>query len=332
MSLRYLDRQPLLEFLVQQRQPSLAERICQRCQRRLNPSNHGMLSHWERAWQDLPDCKATFDLDGDVVRVLPSVLEAGDHFDCSALQATLMQYHPWRKGPFELFGVEIDSEWRSWKKWNRFAQRVDFRGKKVLDVGSGNGYYGWRMLGAGASVVIGCEPFLLSLAQFEVFRKYWPEAERHFVVPLADKDLPHDLAYFDLALSMGVLYHSPNPIEHLQILHSSLRPRGQLVLETIVLDSPEFEVLVPEDRYAKMRNTWFIPSVPMLERWLRRTRFTEIELIDLSVTTDQEQRRTDWMTFESLSDFLDPQDANKTLEGYPAPKRAVLLARRSEHR
>ncbi|MFO0943639.1 MAG: tRNA 5-methoxyuridine(34)/uridine 5-oxyacetic acid(34) synthase CmoB [Pirellulales bacterium] len=173
--------------------------------------------------------------------------------------------------------------------------------------------------------MFGCEPFLLSIAQYEVFRKYWPETERHFVLPLADIDLPRDIARFDITCSMGVLYHRPNPIEHLQILASTLHPGGQLLLETIVLEGGD-TVLVPEDRYAKMRNVWFIPSVPMLERWLRRTGFSNIRVLDVSRTTPEEQRKTEWMTFESLSDFLNPEDPNRTLEGYPAPTRAVLLA------
>lgn len=127
---------------------------------------------------------------------------------------------------------------------------------------------------------------------------------------------------------MGVLYHRPNPIEHLQILASTLKAGGELLLETIVLEDAEQTVLVPEDRYAKMRNVWFIPSVAMLELWLRRTGFEEIRVIDVSRTTSEEQRRTDWMTFESLSDFLDPTDSNRTIEGYPSPSRAVIIAKK----
>ncbi len=206
--------------------------------------------------------------------------------------------------------------------------QIDFDRKLVLDVGSGNGYYGWKMLAAGASMVLGCEPFLLSVAQFEVFRKYWADNERHYVVPLADVDLPRDIQRFDVTCSMGVLYHRPNPIEHLQILASTLKAGGELLLETIVLEDAQQTVLVPEDRYAKMRNVWFIPSVAMLELWLRRTGFDEIRVIDVSRTTSQEQRRTDWMTFESLSDFLDPTDSSRTIEGYPSPSRAVIIAKK----
>nr|WP_169730591.1 DUF1698 domain-containing protein [Carnimonas nigrificans] len=43
-----------------------------------------------------------------------------------------------------------------------------------------------------------------------------------------------------------------------------------------------------------------------------------------------EQRSTEWMTFQSLKDFLDPEDQHKTIEGYPAPRRALLVATREK--
>lgn len=127
---------------------------------------------------------------------------------------------------------------------------------------------------------------------------------------------------------MGVLYHRTSPIDHLKKIRRTLKPNGQVVLETLVVDSNKEEVLVPEGRYAKMRNVWFLPSVPMLQLWMVRTGFCEIEVVDVSHTTTEEQRRTEWMIFESLADFLDPKDASKTAEGYPAPRRALLLGRR----
>lgn len=325
MGLQFLDRQSLLEKLSTLRMPQLASQVQQLCQQRFQPQHHGNLAGWQEAWEQLPDVSAHFRLDQDVVQVVADQNQPISHPE---LRETLMRFHPWRKGPLQLLGIPIETEWRSNWKWNRLAPHLNFHGKLVLDVGGGNGYYGWKMLGAGASFVLGCEPFLLSLAQFEVFRRYWPEDERHWVVPLADTDLPRDLGKFDLTFSMGVLYHRPNPIEHLQILFSTLKPSGQLVLETMVIQSSDYEVLVPEDRYAKMRNVWFIPSVALLQRWLRRVGFREIKLLDVSRTTTDEQRRTEWMTFESLADFLDPSDPSLTLEGYPAPTRALLMAQR----
>ena len=47
--------------------------------------------------------------------------------------------------------------------------------------------------------------------------------------------------------------------------------------------------------------------------------------MDINKTTVEEQRSTDWMTFESLADFLDPNDANKNVEGHPAPLRDIFI-------
>ncbi len=87
-------------------------------------------------------------------------------------------------------------------------------------------------------------------------------------------------------------------------------------------------VLVPGDRYAQMRNVYFIPSAPALKNWLEKCGFVDVRIVDMSVTSTEEQRRTEWMVTESLADFLDPNDASKTVEGYPAPLRAVLIARK----
>lgn len=326
MSKQFLDRSDCFETLKDFRFHELVDSAEPLCATRFQPEHHGNLSGWHQAWKQLPEIVSDFDASGDCVRVLSNTAGSNASVDVDCLRQTLMKFHPWRKGPFELFGVHIDTEWRSCWKWDRFASHLDFSRKRILDVGCGNGYYGWRMLQAGASLVVGCEPFLLSIAQFEVFRRYWPYAERHFILPLADSDLPRNISRFDITCSMGVLYHRANPIDHLQILASTLRSGGQLLLETIVLIDDGRDALVPEDRYAKMRNVWFLPSIPMLERWLRRTGFKNIQLLNVARTTVTEQRRTDWMTFESLSDFLDPNDSSKTIEGYPAPVRAVLLA------
>lgn len=298
--------------------------IIRKAEERMRADVHGTLPSWISAWQRLPH---TGSLDLEATRQTSAVVVSNaEPIDLEPLTRLLMEFHPWRKGPFEIFGTRIDTEWRSDWKWNRMAKKLEFRGKKILDVGCGNGYYGWKMLAEGADFVLGCDPFLLYVMQFEVFRKYAPQPHRHFVLPLGDTDLPDRMQCFDLCLSMGVLYHRSGPIDHLQKMHGTLKPGGQLLLETLVIESDQPAVLVPKGRYAKMRNVWFIPSVAMLEIWLERTGFEDIRILDVSTTTEEEQRRTPWMTFESLADFLDPQDPRKTVEGYPAPRRAMLLA------
>jgi tRNA (mo5U34)-methyltransferase len=97
-------------------------------------------------------------------------------------------------------------------------------------------------------------------------------------------------------------------------------------LETLIIDGCLGEALVPEGRYANMRNVWFIPSCQTLMSWMKRCGFENIRLVDVTVTSTEEQRSTDWMTFNSLKDFLGPDNPALTIEGLPAPKRAIVIA------
>lgn len=272
-------------------------------------------------------------------RVAPSSVDwnagcvrAGMPQDCPEpvrreMEGLLRGLHPWRKGPYDLFGIHIDTEWRSDWKWDRLCDYIDpLEGRLVLDVGCGNGYHCWRMAGAGARLVIGIDPYLIFVIQFLAVRRYMGEADV-FVLPLGIEDVPPDLRAFDTVFSMGVFHHRRSPMDHLLELKSFLRPGGQLVLETLVIEGEEGRVLVPPGRYAKMRNVWFLPSPPTLEAWMRRCGLGDVRLVDVSPTTTEEQRATDWMTFESLSDYLNPADPTLTVEGLPAPRRAIFLAR-----
>ena len=322
----HFDRQGLYDELTSLGRGEWARALQKKTEESLSSERHGKLAEWIQALESLPSIEnASLNAAKNAVAIEGDLPESSK----TAMEASLRALHPWRKGPFDFFGLAIDTEWRSCLKWDRLAPYLELRNRMVLDVGCGNGYYGWRMLHSGARLVLGLDPFLLFLMQFEAVRRYAGLNCSHYVLPLTDADLPERLNLFDVTLSMGVLYHRTSPIDHLRSLWESLAPGGQLVLETIVIESSRQEVLVPEDRYAKMRNVWFIPSVPMLQLWLRRCGFKDIQVIDVARTTFEEQRRTDWMTFESLADFLDPNDSMRTIEGYPAPVRAMILARKA---
>jgi tRNA (mo5U34)-methyltransferase len=237
-----------------------------------------------------------------------------------------MQLHPWRKGPFSIHGVTIDAEWRSDLKWQRISRvMTPLRGRRVLDVGCGNGYYAWRMLGAGADLVIGVDPSLRFVAQYQALRRFLGDHPA-YVLPLSLEQVPDSLRTFDSVFSMGVFYHRRSPLDHLLKLKDCLRPGGELVLETLVVEGDANTVLAPPGRYAQMRNVWFLPSAQALLSWVRRCGFRQAQVADISLTTSQEQRSTPWMRFQSLSDFLDPEQPGLTIEGLPAPQRCIVTA------
>ncbi|HIJ96371.1 MAG TPA: tRNA 5-methoxyuridine(34)/uridine 5-oxyacetic acid(34) synthase CmoB [Desulfuromonadales bacterium] len=287
---------------------------------------YGKLAGWLSALQSLPETRPSrISLHGTVT--IGSHNDLG-HVNREELVAQLQAFHPWRKGPYNFFGIEIDTEWRSDWKWERLLPHIKpLAGRKVLDVGCGNGYHGWRMLGVGADFVLGIEPFLLSVMQFQVMQRYLCDPHHH-VIPIGIEDLPTNLACFDSVFSMGVLYHRRSPLDHLFELKGCLRPGGELILETLIVEGDQKTIFMPQGRYAKMRNIWFLPSIAAMTLWLQRCGFTEIACVDATRTSREEQRSTEWMHFESLADFLDSDDAAKTIEGHPAPLRAIFTATR----
>ena len=240
---------------------------------------------------------------------------------------SLLQLAPWRKGPFDIAGISIDSEWRSDLKWDRLSRCISpLTGRRILDVGSGNGYYALRMRGAGAKLVLGVDPTILFVAQFTAIQHFM-RAEPVHILPLRLHELPGTPALFDTTFSMGVLYHQRDPLQHLHQLKQSLRRDGELVLETLILPGESSDVLVPEDRYARMRNVWHLPTRLRLSEWLAESGFADIRTIDQTITTIEEQRATGWMPFESLAEALNPADFRKTVEGLPAPLRMIVVCR-----
>lgn len=291
----------------------------------LDPGQHGDLPGWIGTYRQLPAITpSSLDLAADTIRI--GTAANLDFETRQSLIGLLKHYHPWRKGPFSLFGIFIDTEWRSDWKWNRLKDHITpLAGRNVLDIGCGNGYFGWRMLAAGANFVFGIDPYLLYVLQYQVLAKYIGPTDS-YVIPLSLDQLPDKLGTFDTVFSMGVFYHRRSPMDHLYELRYAARSGGEVVLETLVIEGEMGEVLVPADRYARMRNVWFIPSCLTLEAWLKRCGYRDVRMMDVSPTTAEEQRSTEWMTYESLPDFLDPDDPIRTVEGYPAPKRAIFVA------
>lgn len=293
----------------------------------LDPVRNGNLPRFQAALEGCPRLHA---MHVDLARDAILIGDAGeiDGDERQRLEQSLRGLMPWRKGPFEVFGVHVDTEWRSDWKWARVAPHLaPLAGSDVLDVGCGSGYHLLRMRGAGARLAIGIDPSVLFTAQFALLRTLSGTRHAH-VLPFTLEGLPQRLPAFDTVFSMGVIYHRRDPLEHLAQLAECLRPGGQLVLEGLVIEGGPGDCLIPEERYAMMRNVWAVPSSSTLRDWVEEAGFRHARIVDEGVTTTGEQRRTDWMQFQSLADFLDPRDPTRTVEGYPAPRRAIVVAER----
>lgn len=319
-----IDYTHLIHALQETKLAPLAEAIPKAVTTNLHIDRNSDLAGWLEALAAMPAATPShIDLRDSVTIGKSDDLTAPEQ---AALHSSLRALIPWRKGPFQIFDTFIDTEWRSDWKWDRVKDGISaLNNRTVLDVGCGSGYHCWRMYGAGAARVIGIDPSPRFVVQFHQIKKYIGDVPVD-LLPMGIEAVPANLNAFDTTFSMGVLYHRRSPIDHLRELKDTLRAGGELVLETLIVDGPKGYSLMPEKRYAKMNNVWFLPSIPTLELWLKRAGFKDIQCIDINTTSLQEQRSTEWMEFLSLKDFLDTNDISKTCEGYPAPKRVVMVA------
>lgn len=294
---------------------------------RLSTERYGDLKHWMQHFNKLPQARpSSIELQSELRFGAAEDLDANQSH---ALKAALEGLIPWRKGPIEMFGEYIDTEWRSDWKWERIEKHIKIDGRNVLDVGCGNGYHMWRALADKPARIMGIDPSPRFVVQFYMLKKYYQGNIPIDLLPVGIQELPAG-GLFDTVLSMGVLYHRRSPLDHLLELFNQLRPGGQLVLETLVIEGDENDVLLPPGRYAKMPNVWFLPSVAALMLWAKKIGFIEIDCVDESVTSLDEQRTTEWMRFHSLEQYLDPDNSDLTIEGHPRPRRAIVIATKPE--
>ena len=284
-------------------------------------------NHWEPVIEQLSALEPSIvDLKSDTIQI---GVKEDLNLSLVDLETELMKISPWRKGPFSFFGLLVDTEWRSDWKWKRISPHISsLRNRKVLDVGCGSGYHCWRMMGEDAQMIVGIDPSQLFWQQFRLVRSWIPQFPVYYL-PLPLDRLPKHTQAFDTVFSMGVLYHRKSPFDHLDELRGCLRKGGELILETLVVDGDQNTVFIPPHRYASMNNVWFLPSVEALKSWLQKIGFVNIRCVDINRTSLDEQRATKWMKYQSLSDFLDPNDRSKTKEGHPAPTRATIIAERA---
>jgi tRNA (mo5U34)-methyltransferase len=231
---------------------------------------------------------------------------------------------PWRKGPFQISQTFIDSEWQSFIKYDLLEPHFQLEGKVVGDIGCNNGYYLFRMLSQHPKKLVGFDPSAITYSQFQ-FVNHFIQSEIVYEL-LGIEHVEFYEHRFDVLFCLGVLYHRSDPVAMLKSLYRGLEKGGELILDTFMIDGEDEICLTPRDRYSKIPNIYFIPTIPALKNWCYRAGFEHVEILDTKKTDLTEQRKTAWIDHQSLEHFLDPDDHTKTIEGYPAPKRVYLKA------
>jgi len=302
------------------------EKIHQQKQAWINQPKKGFLRYRE-PWEAVKHLRAgTLELQADVVKIgRREDISPEDHQRVYALMRNFM---PWRKGPFSVFDIDIEAEWQSQLKWNRLLPEIpDMQGKIIADIGCNNGYYMFRMAAHQPEFVLGFEPYVQHYFTFSALRSF-AGLDNLAIDLLGIENLPLFPDCFDIIFCLGILYHRPSPIEALRDLQTALKPDGCLLIESQAIKNEQPLALFPEKTYAKVPGTWFVPTASCLHNWLARAGFKQIKCFCAHPMSSTEQRRTDWMTFESYQDFIDKNDPELTIEGYPAPWRVFFKAKK----
>jgi len=249
-------------------------------------------------------------------------LETSDTIDKKQIEEVARLLMPWRKGPFKLFDLFIDTEWQSQMKYNLLRPHFNLKGKRVADIGCNNGYYLFRMQEDGPAALVGFDPSAVYKTQFD-FINHFAKTDIKYEL-LGVEHLPFYEEKFDTIFCLGVLYHRSDPVAMLKQLIKGLDKEGEVILDTFMIDGDDEMALCPQGSYSKIPNIYFVPTIPALKNWCLRAGFSDFEVLETSVTSADEQRKTEWIEGQSLEDFLDPNDPSKTVEGYPAPKRVYV--------
>lgn len=253
---------------------------------------------------------------GDVIKI------SGNYPQPTEIERVARMMMPWRKGPFELFGTYIDSEWRSNLKYNLLRKHFNLKDKRVADIGCNNGYYLFRMQEDSPKSLVGFDPSPLYKTQFDFINHFVKSSIVYELLGVEHLELYEEK--FDTIFCLGVLYHRSDPVAMLKSLYRGLDKKGEVILDTFYIEGDDEICLCPESSYSKIPNIYFVPSVKALKNWCTRAGFNGFEVLEKTVTNSEEQRKTSWIEGQSLEDFLDKDDSTKTVEGYPAPARVYV--------
>lgn len=315
--LSHLPRSPYHDTIVTEHQQK---------QKWINQKKKGFLRYREPC-DFLSSFKAEYiNCNSDIVTI--GTADEIEQEDRVLIKDKLRAFMPWRKGPLSVFGIDIDAEWRSERKWQRVLPALpDLQGKIIADIGCNNGYYMFRMAPYEPELVLGFEPSMQHYYCFQSLNNMAGLTNLHIDL-LGVEHISLFPSTFDVIFLMGIIYHRVSPVEALKDIFTALKPGGTLILESQAIPGDEPIALFPEKTYAKVPGTYFVPTGRCLQNWMQRAGMQSVELFCSHTMSETEQRRTEWMEFESYNDFIDPLNRSLTIEGYPAPCRVFLSGKK----
>jgi ubiquinone/menaquinone biosynthesis C-methylase UbiE len=172
-----------------------------------------------------------------VTRIAPTAEQIRSYWNSKPLSASDVPFEPGAPEYFAFYD-RLRETIESVEFSNRLHEYADFKSKRVLDVGSGNGYVLSRYAQQGARVDgVDITPKAIELCQQ---RFAHAGLAGNFQVARAE-ELPFDDAAFDCVCSMGVLHHVTDTERAVAEIHRVLKPGGRLVVMFYHRNSAQYQ-------------------------------------------------------------------------------------------
>ena len=273
--------------------------------------------------------KEDYELDlssNDLISINSKVIDKKeDKFQEELIEKVIESLMPWRKGPYNILGNFIDSEWNSSLKWKRIKPYLSsIKNQNICDLGCNNGYFMFKMLKENPNLILGLDPTIRYYLQF-IFLSKNLDYKNLFFELMGFKELHFFKGIFDLVLCLGILYHHQDPIYILKEIHQSLKKNGKVIIDCQGIKGEKDIALFPKRTYAAKKGFWFLPTLNCLKNWIKRSGFQDYEVIFCEkLDWNKEQRKSQHSPFNSLKEGLLNEEA--TIEGYSVPVRFYLIA------
>jgi tRNA (mo5U34)-methyltransferase len=171
-------------------------------------------------------------------------------------------------------GVVTPGRWPLNQNVLKAYDSIDFKGKKVLDLGACNGLWSFEAEKRGAAEVYSvdylthvgywCTPaYKFAHEALESKAKYFPDMNVYDVEQLGVTD-------FDVVIFSGIYYHLKHPLLALTILRRVMKEGGHIVIEGPIYPDAElsYSSFHYHDLYLGDRSNWNVPSLRCLRDWV----------------------------------------------------------------
>ena len=145
----------------------------------------------------------------------------------------------------------------SWQKPNEvIALMGNLKGKKVIDIGAGTGYFSFKLADAGASVIAAdVDNDFIEMLQKR--RKKNGVSEESFEIRKIPFDSPNlNKEEVDVVLIVDTYHHVENRVDYFKKVKSGMKPNGKLVVvdykkDKSITDGPSYEMRIQEPNVIK---------------------------------------------------------------------------------